>query len=531
MGVRFTDMGGIVLLLGIAPSLSLAAPCVGAACARNSKDWRAPAPSAGNHARRGASEVVARDFDSPRLGAVIPSGLRFYVYDDAALDQSWLAQCEGFRELKESAEGEGMQESNLYRVLKSHPYRTRNANEAALFYIPIWEYSSFRLGNCSGTTHVSRMQLAANVLRASPHFRRSFGRDHFWASSMAVEVTNVRDRSYGPPAGYVDKHRKIAGMHLKTASLAQRLGPLTLVLMETSVGRMKAFGRVSLDDNRHHAVVGRCTFDMGHQPNQVALRAFPRAGTPRPTFVYFAGGLDVCCTGREIRCRVGQLLLAENSDVVIDIGLRGDVIRQLQRDSNASRAPPCTLQAINGLASKRNVPPAALVRQLLASGGQDEPNSDKYSHMGRMMASSVFCLCPAGDLCTTSRFVTAISAGCIPVVLCDGFEGPFGKKEGSHLTPVPYESFAIKYPARAFIQNPLGLLQRLRAMTRSEVMARQAALRAHRRSILMQLPGAVNAGTRFLEEVADCVELNAAQPVGARAKSLYLPRVVLRGQG
>jgi hypothetical protein len=210
------------------------------------------------------------------------------------------------------------------------------------------------------------------------------------------------------------------------------------------------------------------------------------------------------------------LLLSESSDVVIDIGLRGDVIRQLQSSAHSSLAPPCTLKALKALAAKRKVQLSALLDQLLRSGGQDDPRSNKYAQMGRMMASSVFCLCPAGDICTTSRFVSAISAGCIPVVLCDGFNGPYGKKEGSHLTQVPYDAFAIKYPVRKFLQDPAGLLQRLRAMTGSEVEARQTALRAHRRNILLQVPGAVNAGTRFLEEVADCIELNAAHPIGAR---------------
>jgi hypothetical protein len=347
---------------------------------------------------------------------------------------------------------------------------------------------------------------------------------------MAVEVSNVPFRSYGMPVSYVDKHRTVPGLHLSSVPLAQRLGPLRFLLGETSVGRMKAFGRVPPGEGRHHGAVGRCTFDMGHQPNQVALRSFPQVGTPRPTLVFFAGGLDVCCTGKQIRCEVGQLLGSEAADVTIDIGLRGDVIRQLQLNSSLV-VPPCTRKALDALAVKRSVPLSALLEQLLVSGWQDDPHSSKYAQMGGMMASSVFCLCPAGDICTTSCFVTAISAGCIPVVICDRFDGPYGRKEGSHLTRVPYASFYIQYPARDFIQNPMGLLQRLRAMPGAEVRARQAALRAHRRDILLQAPGAVSAGTRFLEEVADCIELNAAQPVGARTRS-FLARVVpFRGRG
>lgn len=424
---------------------------------------------------------------------------------------SWLKRCAGFHELINSADGEGMQEVHLYSSLRAHPYRTRDASTASLFYIPLWEYASFRLGTCNGTSHADRMASAHAALQRSPYFRRSAGADHFWASSMAIEVT------YAPvkPAArwlkyriaeYVDKRgAPPEGMHLVTASLQQRISPLGKLLAQTSVGRMKAFGRTPHGSGREPGSIGRCTFDMGHQPNQVALRLFKPAA-PRPTLLYFAGGLDVCCTGKKVRCEVGQLLLESAADVHVDIGVRGDVLRSLSTTLNLP-TQPCTMKALTLLARKREQPLSELVRALKAAGGQDDANSSKYETMGKMMASSVFCLCPAGDLCTTSRFVTAIAAGCIPVVLCDGLHGPFGAREGSHLSPVPYSSFWVKYSTASFIRRPAGVLELLRAMSPAEVSRHQAALRAHRHQILLQLPGS-QAGTRFLEEVADCVELN-----------------------
>ena len=55
---------------------------------------------------------------------------------------------------------------------------------ATLFFVPVWEVASGRLGECAGGTHEARMARAAEALAASPHFRASRGRDHFLVSSM-----------------------------------------------------------------------------------------------------------------------------------------------------------------------------------------------------------------------------------------------------------------------------------------------------------------------------------------------------------
>jgi hypothetical protein len=243
---------------------------------------------------------------------------------------------------------------------------------------------------------------------------------------------------------------------------------------------------------------------MGHSPNQVALRLFA-PGAPRPTFVFFAGGLDVCCTGQKVRCAVGQLLGREG--VVIDVGLRGDTIRGGINES----ALPCTMRALRSLAARRGVPVRDVLDELVRKGGQDEARSGTYERMGRSMASAVFCLCPAGDTMTTSRFISAIAAGCIPIVPWEFFDGPFGRTYGAHLHKVPYDAFSIKYSAQAFTQSPTGLLDKLRAMSPTKIAARQAALRAHRHHVLLQLPNAV-AATHFLEEVADCVDIYRPRP-------------------
>ncbi|KAJ1621452.1 hypothetical protein T492DRAFT_886924 [Pavlovales sp. CCMP2436] len=61
----------------------------------------------------GLAASVGGALQSPGPG---DAALRFYVYPGRDLDMSWLAECPGFSNLKNSAEGEGMQEANLYEV-------------------------------------------------------------------------------------------------------------------------------------------------------------------------------------------------------------------------------------------------------------------------------------------------------------------------------------------------------------------------------------------------------------------------------
>mmetsp|Transcript_35308 Transcript_35308/g.88064 ORF Transcript_35308/g.88064 Transcript_35308/m.88064 type:complete len:475 (-) Transcript_35308:172-1596(-) len=408
--------------------------------------------------------------------------------------------------------GEGMQEANLYEALREHPLRTYKASKAKLFYLPIWEYTSFRLGECNGTDHTRRMLALNKSIRRSFYFIRSSGRDHFWASSMATEVTNNPIQRSSRVYKYIDKRKAVPGHKLVTASLMQRIWPNGPFLFNTTVGRHKQF-QPFLMTSRSQMVVGRCTIDMGHQPNQVALSAYAPAARltkenntalpARPIFLSFAGGLDVCCTGRHIRCQVGQLLLDDSPVISIDIGVRGDALRHL---GDAAKTVPCTIKALQALADKRKKPLSAMVAELVAKGGQDDVHSNKYQQMGLTMAKSVFCLCPAGDLCAASRTMSAIAAGCIPVILCDLLTGPYSVRMGPRLRRVPYEDFWISFPVAKFLRRPASLLEMLRCITPEEILRRQVLMALHRPSVLLQLPG-WQAATRFLEAVADCVEL------------------------
>ena len=119
--------------------------------------------------RRALSETY--DTPSPRLPRVVQP-YRFFVYS-GALNQSWLRHCHGFNALERSTATEKLGEVRLYDALERHRLRTHNASQATFFFTPLWEYTSWALGRCRGTTHTQRMAAAAEQLAASPYYQVS----------------------------------------------------------------------------------------------------------------------------------------------------------------------------------------------------------------------------------------------------------------------------------------------------------------------------------------------------------------------
>ena len=68
---------------------------------------------------------------------------------------------------------EKLGEVRLYDALVRHRRRTHDASQATFFFTPLWEYTSWALGRCRGTTHTQRMAAAAEQLAASPYYQVS----------------------------------------------------------------------------------------------------------------------------------------------------------------------------------------------------------------------------------------------------------------------------------------------------------------------------------------------------------------------
>ena len=404
----------------------------------------------------------------------MPCGLRFFMYDEPSLNHRWLRHCPKFEQLRSSSKAENTAEVGLHKVLAHHPARTHDAREAALFYVPVFEYSSHIVGSCHGGqrplppglgNHSLRMAAAQAALLRSEHWQRQGGRDHFWASTAFSAH------------GY---------------TLERRMSPLSSALGCSTVGRYKAgpFGRPSR--------VGECVIEIPYQASLHVMNVMNAgAGALGPShgqskgrhadtthelpskkhLLFFAGSLDVCCTGRLIRCAVGDLhaATATIADVLIRPTGGGPCTRRaLERAANlssmahgsgtvgpahqdtnfnlklrtnhASRTTKASLDpnaagadGHEGVRHEEAAPAAAGVASAASTPGR-YVGSDVVERTAREMASSTWCLCPAGDTCVTSRLYTAIAAGCLPVVLCDGLQGAFP-------STARYSSFWLKVPA------------------------------------------------------------------------------------
>ena len=341
------------------------------------------------------SEAAAVGTDSPihegdEATPAAPAPPRFYMYSHPSLDHlSWLPTCPGFEALLSSAHARFMIEVGVAEVLASHPSRTTDPQQAELFVVPVFEYTSFKLGrlellSCRGlpaalaaaaspdaklaaggsgssqrvpplATHSERMLAASRALAASPHWLRSGGKDHIFASS-----------SFNHPA-----------------PLAARMGPLSKLLRCAVAGRYKAF----LFGYKRSAKssVGLCSIELPYvSPRQATLAAAaaraasqtlanrlasppanagiagsrnstsadainelassPRhlhaisASSPRQTLLYFAGAIDVCCYGQQVRCAVGRLKVASRLDpdvsikpqMPVDLANAGPCLKKMQ---------------------------------------------------------------------------------------------------------------------------------------------------------------------------------------------------------
>ena len=86
---------------------------------------------------------------------------RVYLYDDPALDHSWLACAPGFDQLMRSAHGRFLAEVGMHRALARSPRRTlllpasppssgsadtSHHEPVVLFHVPVYEYTSWKLG-------------------------------------------------------------------------------------------------------------------------------------------------------------------------------------------------------------------------------------------------------------------------------------------------------------------------------------------------------------------------------------------------
>ena len=476
--------------------------------------------------------------------------VRFFMYEHATLNHHWLRHCPRFRELRSASQAENTAEVGLHRVLTHHPARTWNASEAGLFYVPIFEYTSNKLKNCSSggsshahlqrlprglaESHTARMSAARDALLASPHWHAHGGRDHFWASTAFSAHSYTLERRMAPlskvlgcstvgryKAGPFARPSRVgecvieipyqASLHVTRVALelhqakavyAHQVGPAPSAVPGSTGRVLAARSAKSLAD--------LSSTKMGLAAGAASATRSLLDGRTKRRLLFFAGSLDVCCTGRQIRCAIGEMLEEREAIATGEILIRPTGGGSCSRRALARLANRSLSSSSSALSEESATPTLHVTltapRARPGSASTATPSST-YSSPGRYvdnglvertayeMASSAWCLCPAGDTCVTSRLYSAVAAGCLPVVLCDQLQGAFP-------SAVDYSAFWLKVPVKAFLAQPASLLHTLRALTANatEMGRRQRALSRAQADLLYDLPES-RLGSRFLEAV------------------------------
>jgi hypothetical protein len=444
---------------------------------------------------------------TPSLVAMPPlSSQPFFMYTSRALDHEWLQGCAGFHDYLQTSQRENLGEVHMRRLLARHPLRTHNPDRARMFFVPIFEYASYALDDCNGSTHSARMTAARDELVASSHWRQHRGLDHIFVSTAWSYASRTRP----------------------FRTMWSRMAPLSEALRCAMAGRYKD-ERLSV-----MSAVGNCALELPYPAPAVhpLLRRppAPDGGRERPLLLHFAGSFDVCCHGRAVRCTIAQLMVSQRDDPRILIRPTPNAtfwgrctrhamatLHKLQNGSSVALRKHDRGRGASRALPGRRLMAAALPVSSSSSGGRvwggrelrdlRPVGSSGIEQSAREMAAAIFCLSPAGDTCVTSRLYAAIAAGCIPVVVCDPLRGAFPAQ-------TQYPTFWVKVGEKEFTDSPGELLRRLRAMPPGEIRGRQQALAAHRADVIYDDPES-RVATNFLEALCSKCNLGNRRSVGA----------------
>ena len=188
-------------------------------------------------------------------------------------------------------------------------------------------------------------------MRKSPYWKRCFGCDHMFASSHTDSPTT---------------------------RIMSRMKPLSDSLICSTAGRYKA------------RAGGGCQTEIPYGANPYAIRQY-ELQKDRPILASFSGTLDVCCSGQNIRCSLGNTFVASHADT--------DVSLFITTRNNALQNDTCAARTLNKLEQKTNASYIVQLRKLWEQSfvsvfHTSEAQMALSRHAGETMADSVFCLIP-----------------------------------------------------------------------------------------------------------------------------------------
>ena len=369
------------------------------------------------------------------------SAPRFYMYDSRELPlyHEELLGCVAAHRRADVFDDQYATGYWMHWQLQAHRARTRRAELASLFVVPLWLQLSWRVGACNGTSHLERVAISLRALNATSSFRR-FPRRHVLPASTymmreppcsrALAQRQVHDAldprlgCYNVWSGY--RH---FGFVPKQTAFEQLLDQMTIGHMERPPPLPSTLCEVSLP------LTGERMYDEWPPPwwrtrtlvlpyvvdaHATALARASASGAfdyaqwvKRPTTFFFAGH----CMRRP-GAKYVRLALTQLNAAFADARIHCSGVRQTAaHDSQFTETMQTWIEKMDrSFTANKRAHYASLMSAL--HGSLALPPLSK-SEVVSGMAEAKFCLSPRGDSPSAGRVFYAIALGCIPILISD----------------------------------------------------------------------------------------------------------------
>jgi len=353
-----------------------------------------------------------------------PPPLRVYVYDGP----DWLKTCDLSRKDQSGAQ-DLVPDIAMHSALKRHQWRTMNASEADLFFVPAYISLSV-MGHCGN--HTRNLLSLARYLYSFPHFRRTEGKDHLlssfsWMACEGLERLDWELYDWPRDEGCKDTLRKYPfvknmivarneAWDLPTSGQRATVVPYAPQAPAFSESKMPSF------EERKHSLflVGQADCRKDYIERRVAMKKLPTA---------FPDSVLICINKTNEQGTTAAL--PESCDGIEQFNPAYPAELAMPLPVCGSLLPP---QGVNGCLTN------------------DHLDSDKFVEYS---VNSKYNLMIHGDTPSSSRLYDAIHFGSIPIIISASFREramPFPDE-------LPWEDFAVWIDQEAFLKNPVSEIQ------------------------------------------------------------------------
>lgn len=336
--------------------------------------------------------------------------LRVYVYQGP----EWLKKCNW-----STTDQNSLPEIAMHSALERHHWRTMNAEDADLFFVPAYLTDSSK-GNCGD--HEANLDSLASYLNDSRYFHRKRGADHL----IAAFQFDIKVGGWGC-------HYFSSATVLKNPSLTNML--------------------VAHFENRDFD--GAVSIPYGAQRPDLDEAAIPSFDTRSRSF-FLMGQADCRFEYRERRVALTKLPSAFLDSAIIETEFK--LINS--QKTNTQHSEDCSGNTefnTSTYPAELVIPPLPYCSSLPTdahSGCRYSGfNDEKYIEYG---LDSKYFLMIHGDSPSSSRLYDAIHFGAIPFIIADNFSQlamPFPDE-------LPWQEFAVFITQRAFFEDPVAEMQK-----------------------------------------------------------------------